>query len=217
MTTLGNCDTDVSDMYAVHRALLEALDAAPGYVANTGSDLEYLEVIGSFNENVIEFLHVHHGGEDELIYPMLEERCAESRSELERIDNQHKSLYAPMDEGRSSNATWRAAPSADSAQAVIEAMASIAEALRPHLAEEETVVLPIATKWITPEEWGKLAGHSMMSFGADKPWLAMGLVREQLDQAQRDGMLAGMPPQMRTMWIEQMEPAFNTFIAEVRR
>ena len=217
MTTLGNCDTDVSDMYAVHRALLEALDAAPGYVANTGSDLEYLEVIGSFNENVIEFLHVHHGGEDELIYPMLEERCAESRSELERIDNQHKSLYAPMDEGRSSNATWRAAPSADSAQAVIEAMASIAEALRPHLAEEETVVLPIATKWITPEEWGKLAGHSMMSFGADKPWLAMGLVREQLDQAQRDGMLAGMPPQMRTMWTEQMEPAFNTFIAEVRR
>lgn len=217
MTTLGNYDTDVSDMYAVHRALLEALDAAPDYVANTGSDLEYLEVIGSFNENVIEFLHVHHGGEDELIYPILEERCAESRSELERIDNQHKSLYAPMDEGRSANATWRAAPSADTAQAVSEAMASIAEALRPHLAEEEIVMLPIATKWISPEEWGKLAGHSMMSFSADKPWLAMGLVREQLDQAQRDGMLAGMPPQMRTMWIEQMEPAFNTFIAEVRR
>jgi hypothetical protein len=43
------------------------------------------------------------------------------------------------------------------------------------------------------------------------------LVREQLDQEQRDGMLAGMPPEMRTMWTEQMEPAFNAFIAEVRR
>jgi hemerythrin-like domain-containing protein len=217
MTAPGTYDTDVSDMYAVHRALLGALDAVPEYVAKAGVDAERVEAVGSFNENVIEFLHVHHSGEDELIYPVLEERCAESRSELERIDDQHKSLYAPMDAGRSANATWRAAPSTDNAEAVIEAIASIAEALRPHLAEEETVMLPIATKWISPEEWGRQAGHNMMNFGADKPWLMLGLVREQLDQAHRDGMLAGMPPEMRTMWTEQMEPAFNAFIAEVRK
>ena len=117
-----------------------------------------------------------------------------------------------MDAGRSAVATWRAAPSTDNAQAVIDALASIAEPLRPHLDEEETVVLPIATKWISPEEWGRLPGHHMMSFRGDKPWLPMGLVREQLDQEHRDGMLAGMPPEMRTMWTEQMEPAFNAFI-----
>jgi hypothetical protein len=32
MTTLGNCNTDVSDMFAVHNALTGALDAAPEYV-----------------------------------------------------------------------------------------------------------------------------------------------------------------------------------------
>jgi Hemerythrin HHE cation binding domain len=164
---------------------------------------------------VIELLRVHHTGEDELVYPLLEQRCAESRSELERIDNQHKLLHAPMDAGRSTIATWRAAPSTDNAQAVIDAIASIAERLRPHLAEEETVMLPIATKWMSPEEWGMLAGHGMMIFRADKPWL--GLVRGQLNQEQRDGMLAGMPPEMQTMWTEQMEPAFNAFIAQVRR
>jgi hypothetical protein len=62
-----------------------------------------------------------------------------------------------------------------------------------------------------------MSGHSMMSFRADKPWLMVGLVREQLDQEHRDGMLAGMPPDMRTMWNEQMEPAFNAFMTEVRR
>jgi len=217
MTTLGNYNTDVSDMYAIHKALTGALDAAPAYVAKAGLDSERVEAIGSFCENVIEFLHVHHTGEDELIYPVLEQRCAESRSELERIDNQHKLLHAPMDAGRSAIATWRAAPSTDNAQAVIDAIASIAEPLRPHLAEEETVVLPIATKWMSPEEWGRLPGHHMMIFRADKPWLMVGLLREQLDQEHRDGMLAGMPPEMRTMWTEQMEPAFNAFIAEVRR
>ena len=217
MTTPGNYDTDVSDMYAVHRALTSALDAAPAYVAKSDLDSQRVEVIGSFYGNVIEFLHVHHSGEDELIYPVLEERCAESRSELKRINDQHNLLHAPMDAGRSAIATWRAAPSTDNAQAVIDAIASIAEPLRPHLAEEETVLLPIASKWMSPEEWGKQAGHNMMSFGADKPWLMLGLVREQLDQAHRDGMLAGMPPEMRTMWTEQMEPAFNAFIADVRR
>ena len=217
MTALGTYNTDVSDMYAVHRALLGALDAAPKCVVNAGHDSERVAVVGSFIENVIEFLHVHHTGEDELVYPLLEQRCAESRSELERIDDQHKSLYAPMDAGRSAVTAWRAEPSTDNASAVIDAVGSIAETLRPHLVEEETVVLPLAAMWISPEEWGEQAGHNMMSFQGDKPWLPIGLIREQLDHEHRDGMLAGMPPEMGAMWAEQMEPAFNAFIAEVRR
>ena len=217
MTSLGTCDTDVSDIYAVHRALLGALDAAPGYIGGAGPDAARAEVIGSFYENVIEFLHVHHSSEDEVLYPLLEERCAEGRSAVERINEQHKTLYEPMDAGRSANNSWRAVPATDNSQVIIDAIGSIAQALRPHLNDEETVVLPIATNWISPEEWGSMASHSMMSFRADKPWLMIGLVREQLDQAHRDAMLAGMPPEMRTMWTEQMEPAFNTFITEVRR
>jgi len=217
MTTLGNYNTDVSDMYAVHNALTGALDAAPVYVGKADGDSQRVEVIGSFYENVIEFLHVHHSGEDELIYPVVEERCAESRSELERINDQHKLLHAPMDAGRSAVAAWRVAPSTATAQAVVDALGSITEPLRPHLAEEETVLLPIASKWMSPEEFARLPAHHMMSFRADKPWLMMVLLREQLDQPHRDGMLANMPPPMRTMWTEQMEPAFNAFVAEVRR
>jgi hemerythrin-like domain-containing protein len=217
MATPGNYGTDVSDMFAVHKALTGALEAAPAYVAKAGVNSERVEVIGSFYDNVIEFLHVHHTGEDELIYPVLEERSPENRSELERIDDQHKLLHAPMDAARSAVASWRKEPSSESAQAVIDAVATIDDTLRPHLAEEETVMLPIATKWMSPEEFGRLPGHHMMIFRADKPWLMVGLVREQLDQEHRDRMLEGMPPEMRTMWTEQMEPAFNAFIAEVRR
>ena len=56
----------------------------------------------------------------------------------------------------------------------------------------------------------------MQSFSADKPWLALGLVRERLTQAERDQMLSGMPPQLQTVWTEQWAPAFTEFISQVR-
>ena len=62
---------------------------------------------------------------------MLEERCADRRSELERIDDQHKLLHDPMDAARPAVATWKVAPSAETAQAVIDSITAIAEVSAP--------------------------------------------------------------------------------------
>ena len=70
---------------------------------------------------------------------------------------------------------------------------------------------------MSPEEWGQLPGHALQSFRGDKPWLALGLVRENLSDEQREGMLAGMPAPLQSLWTEQWGPAFDAFIAEVRR
>ncbi|MFI5035490.1 MAG: hemerythrin domain-containing protein [Acidimicrobiales bacterium] len=216
MTSPGNYNTNTSDMFAVHRAILGALDAAPRLVGGTSADADRGETIGSFYENVLEFLHVHHSGEDELLYPLLEARCGDRLAELTRIDDQHKTLYEPMDMGRAAIAAWRAAPSAESAQPVVDAIAAIDETLRPHLADEEETVVPLCSLWLSPEEWAQLPAHSMMSFRADKPWLMVGLVAEQLTPEQRDGMIAGMPPELQTMMTEQWLPAFDQFISKVR-
>ena len=216
MTTPGNYETRTTDMIAVHRALTDSLDAAPSLIGNAGGDPERVAVIGSFYDNVLEFLHVHHAGEDELIYPVLEERCADSKSLLERIDAQHGLLNEPMKMTSQAIATWRESPSVETGRAAVNAIAVVDDTLRPHLEEEETMVLPIASAWMSPEEWAELPGHALRSFGGDKPWLALGLVRQELAQEQRDAMLAGMPPEMQTLWTEEWEPAYNAFIAEVR-
>ena len=217
MTVPGQFTTETGDMIAVHQALLGSLDAAPELVGKAGADPGRVEIIGSFYDNVLEFLHVHHAGEDELIYPLLEERCGHERGLLERIDDQHKVLYGPMDAAWATIAAWRAAPSADGGRAVVEAVSAIDIALRPHLQEEEETVLPIASAWMSPDEWGQLPGHALQSFRGDKPWLALGLVREGLTPERRDNMLAGMPPPLQALWTDDWEPAFDTFIAEVRR
>ncbi len=204
-------------MFAVHRALLESLGAAPTYVARAGDDSIRVEAVGSFYENLLEFVHVHHSGEDELIYPLLEERCRDHDAEIQRVNRQHRLLDEPMDAGRSVVAAWRTSPSPEGAKAVVDAMASIDQTLRPHLADEEMTVVPLCSIWLSPEEWGRLPGHALQTFRADKPWLALGLVFEQLTQEQRVALRAAMPPAVDKIWIEQWQPAFNAFMAEVRQ
>jgi hypothetical protein len=166
--------------------------------------------------NVLEFLHVHHAGEDELIFPLLVERCLDEQEMLRRIDAQHTLLDEPVEQARQAISSWRSAPSVEGGVTVTDLLEVISETLRPHLGEEETMVLPMASAWISPEKWGVLPGHALQSFRGDKPWLALGLVRERLTQDHRDQMLSGMPPQLQVVWTEQWEPAFNSFIAEVR-
>jgi hemerythrin-like domain-containing protein len=204
-------------MFAVHQALVGAVDLAPTLVGGAGDDPDRVEVIGSFYENVLEFLHVHHGGEDALVYPLLHERCTGERTLLDRIGSQHSLLDEPTAQAREAIVAWRADPSAAGADQVTELLGVIGEALRPHLEEEENLVLPIASAWISPEEWGEIPGHALRSFQADKPWLALGLIRERLTEEQSAAMLAGMPPQLQTVWTEQWEPAFTAFIGEVRQ
>ncbi len=216
MTVPGMYQTETSDMFAVHEALTEALDAAPALIGSAVDSPDRVELIGSYYENVLEFLHVHHAGEDELIYPILEERCADDLAMLERVDAQHRLLDEPMDKARIAITSWRAAPSAEGGKKVVGLIGEIDETLRPHLGEEETMVLPIASAWISPEEWQQLPGHALQSFSTDKPWLALGLVRERLTPEQSDQMLAGMPPPLQALWTEQWEPAFTSFITEVR-
>jgi hemerythrin-like domain-containing protein len=215
MASLGEFNTDVNDMYAVHNALTGALDQADELVASATTP-ERVELIATFYDNVLEFLHCHHAGEDEIVYPLLEQRCGHERATLERIDDQHKLLFKPMDEAWAAIAAWRTAPSPESAKAVMDGIDGVDATLTPHLREEERTVLPLATKWLSAEEWGQLPGHAMAMFSKDKPWLPLGLVREQLPEEVRVAMLEAMPPEMQQMWTEQFEPAYNAFMAEVR-
>jgi hemerythrin-like domain-containing protein len=207
--------TDTSDMAAVHRAIVGALETAPSYLG-AATTPERAEVLASFYDNVIEFLHVHHEGEDAILYPLLEERCPHEKGGLEEIDAQHRLLDVPMTTVREAIATYRAAPTTDHATALVDAIAAVDRVLTPHLADEEALVVPLASEHLTPEEWGQLPGHALGNFQRDKPWVALGLVVEQLDASQLAQMQAGMPPPVLELWTTQWSPMFETFIAEVR-
>jgi hemerythrin-like domain-containing protein len=211
----GTYETVTSDMIAVHRAILRALDDAPRLIDAVGSDPERHDDVVDFYTNIFEFLHFHHAGEDELLYPKLEERCPEHLALLETIDAQHAELTEPMTVARAALAAWTP-ESVRSATALVDAINAVDGPLRIHLSEEETNVLPIASKWVSPEEWDELRAHGMGSTPPDKLWIIFGLISEQLTDEAREHMLSHMPVEVRTVAEEQWQPMFVSYMSSLR-
>ncbi len=212
----GEYSTNTNDMRAVHGALQSSLGSAEGLVTGAGNDPAAVATVSSFFDNVIEFLRIHHQGEDELIYPVLEARCPEHLEVISRVEGQHSLLDQPIASSRSAIDSWRSDPGPAAAGGLIDALSIVGDMLGPHLVDEEEHILPLATAYMSPEEWAELTGHSLRLFTGDKPWLALGLVREGLNEDQRSQMLAGMPVHLQELWAEEWEPAFTGFIGKVR-
>jgi hypothetical protein len=215
-TALTRADT--SDMFAVHRVFRESLGVAPQLIGSVpGEDAERVAAVAGYYGDILAFLHVHHEGEDELLWPKLVERCPDEADLVRRIAGQHDAVSTAVQTAESHLATWRSEPTMDNAATLAAALITLAVGLGAHLDEEERVILPLAADHLTHEEWAQLPAHGMQNFRGERLWLVMGLIREQMTDPQRAAMDAHMPPPVREFWVNSGEPMFTAFITDIRR
>jgi hypothetical protein len=207
---------DTSDMPAVHKVFRESLASAPNFIASAAGDDARRALIANYYANLIDFLRVHHDGEEALVFPVLSERAPEHHDILDKAAADHHEVLTLMATVDQRVETWRAKGD-DSAKGTLDALAELQAMLIPHFDEEEIEVLPLAAAHMNAAEWGQLPGHAMGHFQGDKIWLIIGLIRENFTQQQRDMMLAHMPPPAREMWENMGERSFHELIAEVRQ
>jgi hypothetical protein len=206
---------DTSNMYAVHGVFRDTLGAAPALVGGVpAADGERLAVVANYYENVLSFLEAHHDGEEQLVFPLLRERCPDQAALIDELTEQHHEAITLLRAARQWLAAWPGA--GDSAQLeVVGALGELRTHLVEHLDEEERVGLPLATEYLSAEEWGQLTGHGLAAFDGDKVWLILGLIRERMNEEQRVAMLAHMPTAAVDMWTGFGEHAFNELATEV--
>jgi len=207
---------DTSDMAPVHKVFRESLASAPQFVPSTVGDDARRAMIANYYANVIDFLRVHHDGEEALVFPILIERAPAQRAILDKAAADHRTVVTLMANVCDELEIWKAKGD-DGEQGVLDALRSLQVTLIPHLDEEEAEIVPLAAAHMDAEEWGQLPGHAMGHFQGDKIWLIMGLIRENFTQQQRDTMLAHMPAPAREMWETVGERSFNDLIVQVRQ
>jgi hemerythrin-like domain-containing protein len=215
MTSTAAPQPDTTEMLAVHRALRNALAAAPVLVGDVKSgDRARLELIADYFDNVIAFLAVHHHGEDLLMFPLLRERCPGETDAIDRVNAQHHDVDDAVAEVTELLARW---PTDDDLPSRLGAsLAELGDRLTEHLDDEEREMLPLCAVHLSMEEWGAMPAHAMGNFPGDKPWLILGLVFEQMSPAQKQNVLDHMPSPALEMWTTMGEGAFGALIAEVR-
>jgi hypothetical protein len=204
-------------MIGLHHVFRDALAAAPELVgaAPAGNEARS-EHVGTYYDNVLRLLHAHHEGEDELLTPLLVQRCPDEADVVQRISHQHVEVLGVMGVAESRLAAWRADPSADNRQSTTTALAALEVALTQHLDEEEREILPLAARCVNVAEWGQMPEHGMKIFTGDKVWLILGLIQDYMTPEHRAIMQTHMPPPVLEFWTNQGQPMYTEFMAELR-
>ncbi len=131
---------------------------------------------------LMDFLHHHHTGEDEGLYPLVVRRNPDAAELCERMDVDHDAITPAMDGVRA--AAQRHLADATSADAdLLAALAALEEPLVPHLAREELEMMPVVSASITHAEWVEwhesMVHGSMPALAFEGHWLLDGLDEEQ--------------------------------------
>ncbi|HEX5016923.1 MAG TPA: hemerythrin domain-containing protein [Actinomycetes bacterium] len=216
MATKNEQPTDVSDMANVHQAFRRGFGEARSQLAYIeDGDTERAAFFADYMSEVLWFLHAHHEGEDELLYPRLAERVPSEADLWARMDDQHSGVSGKLKSANQAATAYRASASRSDADRLADECESLWDALGPHLSQEEAEVLPIAADYITPEEWGQLPQHALMHYTGERLWLPFGLATEAFPAEVRDEIVASAPP-LSAMWNGGGSKAFDNHMQLIR-
>lgn len=217
MSNEASSGIDTRDMIWVHNAFRRAFTEAPGQVASVrDDDVERAQYIAGYLAEVLWFLHAHHDGEDQLLYPLLVERAPGTAPLFARMEKQHQAVAESIRKAEQAAERFGRSASATDGEELGAACSGLIDEASDHLTEEERDVMPVVSRTITPEEWGALPGHVLSQYKGTRVWLLLGLVIEAVPDDLRATMIGRLPPPVTEMWTGFGSDAFNNEMRSIR-
>lgn len=191
---IAGAGTDTRDMLVVHAAFRREFRLAPGLVSGVqDGDTARACVVAGHLRLMLQLLHVHHGGEDRLLWPRLQRRAPEQLAPtVELMEHQHQhidSVVQALDEPLD---RWIAYATAADRAVIAAGLADLHAALEEHLQAEERHVLPLAARLLTQAEWGELA-EEVKTIPARKLPIVFGMLMYEGDPEIVATILAAAP------------------------
>lgn len=186
--------TGTAGMRRVHRFFLWAYEEAPGLVrsvepGDTARATYVGEVLGNF-DNV---LHVHHEGEDLLMYPRLAERAPVCALHVEQMLAHHRQVTQRLESIEPVRLRWMETADADIGKDLAERYEDLSTLLQVHLRREVTEVMPVVDRVMTEKEMDAVGQHGIDQF--DKKFLVgyLGMVLATNPPGDREELFKEIP------------------------
>lgn len=207
---------DVTDLFAVHDALRHEFAGLPLKVkAVSDGDADRAAVVGGHVLFMCDFLEVHHDSEDELVWPLLEERAPEHDGLVASMVEQHEAIHALSDRAREQAAAWIDAPGNQERAGLHTTLIALEKELLHHLAVEEQEVAPLVARDLTQEEWLAVGEHSRGAMSMEQLTIALGLILDDTSAERGAVILDAMPPEAREGFEQFGRPAYAAYKARL--
>jgi hemerythrin-like domain-containing protein len=186
------CDT--SDMVIVHRMFRRECALLPQLVAAVpAGDVARARTVARHAREVLDMLHDHHLGEDELLWPRLSARTRFHTDLLARMDSQHHGLAVLLEHAATALPAWQDAPTAHTSTPLTTLLEQISNGLDEHFDEEEAEILPIVERVITAAEYHEVGQRGLVSIPLTRRLIVLGYLLEDVAPWERTDFLAAIP------------------------
>jgi hypothetical protein len=191
---------EVRDMAIVHRTFRNLYEESARLVRTAPTPSPgRVTFLADHIDFGIAALHHHHEGEDEMLYPKLIERVPEQAAMTKQVEHEHQLIKKALEETSAACAAWRERPSAETGVALAASLDQLNEVVQPHLDDEEQKVVPLAAVSFTQQEWDEMAKQGTAWIPRDKRGIALGMMLEPLDEADRAFMMRALPTPVRML------------------
>ncbi len=186
--------TDVHDMIVVHRAFRRELGLLPSLIQGVrDGDAARAAVLSRHLRLSLRGVHVHHTGEDVMLWPILLERAAPSAEVIHRMEAQHGRVDELVQQLSGLIDRWETGADPAVSQELAATIEDLRAALMEHLDDEEEHILPIAARTMSPQEWEAVGQHGFGAIArADLPIL-FGMLIEDATPEERQEMFVRLP------------------------
>ena len=186
--------TDVHDMIVVHRAFRRELALLPSLIQGVrAGDAARTATLSRHLRLSLRGIHVHHTGEDVMLWPILLERAAPSADVIHRMEAQHGRVEVLVQQLSGLIDRWESGADPAVTRELAATIDELRAALLEHLDDEEEHILPIAARAMSPQEWEAVGQHGFSEIdNADLPIL-FGMLIEDATPEERKEMFASVP------------------------
>jgi len=192
---------DTREMVVVHDLFRREFGNLPGLVRGVAAgDVERAGVVVEFLRELAAGLHHHHTGEDELMWPLLLERCTADGALILRMEEQHERIAALHDRAVEQAAAFEASAATEAGERLAHTLTTLTEALDEHMREEEDHILPLVERHLSIAEWEALGERGREGLSKDRLLIQLGFILLGTSPADRAAFLAQLPLPARIAW-----------------
>jgi hemerythrin-like domain-containing protein len=187
---------DTTMMGIVHSALRRDLDRVAVVLgAEPPPGVAQRQAVAAHIDWMMHFLHAHHAGEDDGLWPLVRSLDPSAGDLLDQMDADHVRIASTVDALTAAGRRYGSDGSPQARDALAQALTSLREVLDPHLRSEEDEMMPVVAKTLTHGQWEAfnqeffIKPKSKKQLGQEGHWLI-----DSIDPAGYAVVVGNVPP-----------------------